>query len=126
MIDRLRYIWQIMVLASVMTILGILLIPRLAPASSPVNYLIMLGCVTFVNLVTFMVMHNGIIRNGRESMIYLIGGIGLKFLLYLIIILLFWFVTKNLTKAFILVFFALYLIFTFFTAGHLLKALKNK
>ena len=71
-------------------------------------------------------MYSGIQKKDKEGMVFLLGGIGVKFLLYLLFILLFWVATKNLSKAFILTFFALYLIFTFFTAGHLLKLLKNK
>ena len=71
-------------------------------------------------------MYSGIQKKDKEGMVFLLGGIGVKFLLYLLFILLFWIATKNLSKAFILTFFALYLIFTFFTAGHLLKLLKNK
>jgi hypothetical protein len=126
MIDRIRYIWQLLVLASVLTILGILIVPHIGPGISVVNYLLALGCVTIVNLATFLIMYTGINKNNREGMIYLIGGIGVKFLLYLLIIMLFWIVTKNLSKAFILTFFALYLIFTFFTVAHLLKLLKDK
>lgn len=126
MIDRVRYIWQLLVLASVLTILGILIVPHIGPGISIVNYLLALGCVTVVNLATFLIMYTGINKNNREGMVYLIGGIGVKFLLYLLIIMLFWIVTKNLSKAFILTFFALYLIFTFFTVAHLLKLLKNK
>ena len=89
-------------------------------------FLITLGSVTFVNLLTYLVMHAGIQKNNKDGVVYLLGGIGVKFLLYLLFILLFWLATKNLSKAFIITFFALYLIFTFFTAGHLFKLLKNK
>jgi|GEM_PF-1151957 len=126
MIDRVRYIWQLLILASVLTISGILLIPHIVPGISVVNYLLALGCVTIVNLVTYLIMYAGVSRNNREGMVYLLGGIGVKFLFYLLVIMLFWIVTKNLSKAFILTFFALYLIFTFFTVAHLLKLLKNK
>jgi uncharacterized membrane protein len=73
-----------------------------------------------------LIMYTGINKNNKEGMVYLLGGIGVKFLLYLLVIMLFWIATKNLSKAFILTFFALYLIFTFFTVAHLLKLLKNK
>jgi uncharacterized membrane protein len=68
----------------------------------------------------------GIKKHNKEGVVYLLAGIGVKFLLYLLFILLSWIVTKNLSKPFIITFFALYLFFTFFTAAHLLKLLKNK
>lgn len=126
MIDRVRYIWQLLVLASVLSISGILLMPHIVPEISIAIYLITLGCVTLVNLVTYLIMYTGINRNNRDGMVYLLGGIGIKFLLYLGFIMLFWIVTKNLSKAFILTFFALYLVFTFFLAIHLFKLLRNK
>jgi len=126
MIDRVRFIWQLLVLASVLTISGILLMPYIVPGIPVVDFLLTLGCVTIINLVTYLIMYTGINKNNKEGMVYLLGGIGVKFLLYLLVIMLFWIATKNLSKAFILTFFALYLIFTFFTVAHLLKLLKNK
>ena len=126
MIDRIRFIWQLLVLSSLLALMGILLLPQLQVEISPSVFLITLASETVVNLITYLVMLAGIQRNDKEGVVYLLGGIGVKFLLYLLFILLFWIATKNLNKAFIVTFFALYLVFTFFTAGHLLKMLKNK
>jgi len=127
MIERVRFIWQLLVLASVLVLLGIWLIPQLAVELSLPAYLISLAAVTLINLLTYLLMSAGIHKkNNKEGVVFLLGGIGAKFLLYLLFILLFWLSTKILTKPFILTFFALYLVFTFFTAGHLLKMLKNK
>ncbi len=126
MIDRIRFIWQLLVLASILALLGIVFVPRFNVEISSTVFLLTLASVTIVNLVTYLVMYAGIQKSSREGVVYLLGGIGVKFILYLLYILLFWIATKNLSKTFILAFFALYLIFTFFTAGHLLKLLKNK
>jgi hypothetical protein len=126
MIDRVRFIWQLLVLASILVLIGLLIISFSDLNINPYDFLVTLGAVLAVNLITYLIMYKGIVRNDKEGMIYLLGGIGAKFLLYLLFILLFWLVSKNLSKPFIVTFFALYLIFTFFTAGHLLKLLKNK
>jgi len=126
MIDRIRFIWQLLVLASILALMGIVFVPRLNVEMSAQNFLLTLASVTIVNLVTYLVMYAGIKNNNKEGMVYMLGGIGVKFLLYLLFILLFWIGTKNLSKPFIITFFALYLVFTFFTAGHLLNLLKNK
>ena len=126
MINRIRFIWQLLVLASLLLILGILIIPRLGIEISLYEYIIMLLSVTLINLTAFMVMSIGIEKSKREGVVVLLAGIGLKFLLYLFYILVFWLVTKNLLKPFIVTFFALYLVFTFLLAGHLFKILKNK
>ena len=126
MIDRIRYIWQLLVLASFLLILGILLIPRMDVELSLNTYFVSLGSVTAINLIAYLVMTKGIQKSDREGVDVLLAGIGLKFLLYLLYILVFWLVTKNLLKPFIVTFFALYLVFTFLLAVHLFKALKNK
>ena len=126
MIDRIRYIWQLLVLASLLLILGMLLITHSNLGITPAIYLITLGTAVLVNLLTYLVMFAGIQKNSRDGIVLLMAGIGLNFLLYLFFILVFWIATKNLSKAFIILFFALYLIFAFFTAGDLLKFLKNK
>ena len=126
MIERIRFIWQLLVLASILALLGIVLVPRLNVEISAQNFILTLASVTIVNLVTYLVMYAGIQKNSKEGVVYMLGGIGVKFLLYLLFILLFWIATKNLSKPFIITFFALYLVFTFFTAGHLINLLKNK
>jgi len=126
MIERIRFIWQLLVLASIMVLLGIIFIPRINVDISPIVYLVILVSVVVINLLTYLIMSAGIKKHGKEGVVYLLAGIGVKFLLYLLFILLFWIATKNLTKAFILTFFALYLFFTFFMAAHLFKLLKNK
>jgi hypothetical protein len=126
MIDRIRFIWQLLVLASILALLGIVFVPRFNVEISSTVFLLTLASVTIVNLVTYLVMYAGIQKESREGVVYLLGGIGVKFLLYLLFIMLYWIATKNLSKPFIITFFALYLVFTFFTAGHLLNLLKNK
>ena len=126
MIDQIRYIWQLLVLGSLLVLLGLLVITHADLGISPAVYLITLGSVVLINLLTYLLMFAGIQKNSREGVVLLLAGIGLNFLLYLFFILLFWMATKNLSKPFIILFFALYLVFAFFTAGHLLKFLKNK
>ena len=126
MIERIRFTWQLLVFASILVVLGILFIPRIQVDLSLTGFLLTLFSVVVINLLTYLIMSAGLKKNSKEGVVYLLAGIGVKFLCYLLFILLFWIATKNLTKAFILTFFALYLFFTFFTAAHLLKLLKNK
>ena len=126
MIERIRFTWQLLVLAASLVLAGILVLTRIQVDLSPMFFLATVVSVAVINVITYVVMSAGIRKNSKEGVVYLLTGIGLKFLLYLLFILLSWIATKNLTKAFILTFFALYLIFTFFTATHLFKLLKNK
>ena len=126
MIDRIRFIWQLLVLTSILLLLGILFLPRIPVDFSLTVFILTLHSVGMINFLTYLVMSAGIKKNDKEGVVYMLAGIGVKFLLYLLFILLYWIVTKNLSKPFILTFFALYLFFTFFTAAHLFKVLKNK
>ncbi len=126
MIERIRFTWQLLVLSASFVLAGILVLTRIQVDLSPMFFLATVVSVAVINVITYVVMSAGVRKNGKEGVVYLLAGIGLKFLLYLLFILLSWIATKNLTKAFILTFFALYLIFTFFTATHLFKLLKNK
>ncbi len=125
MIERLRFIWQLLLLSSILLILGLLLLSRLPIQLSSYSYLATLISVTVINMVVFLLMHRGIGESGRKGGAIVLTGIGAKFLLYLLFILTYWLITKNLDKPFIVSFFALYLIFTFFLAISLLKLLKN-
>jgi hypothetical protein len=126
MIELIRYLWKLLVLFSILLISGILVIPKIEMELSLQAYIISLLVITLINFLTFMVMSRGVVKQNRDGIVYMMGGIGLKFLLYLAYILVFWAVTKNLSKGFIITFFALYLVFTFFLAESLFKILKNK
>ncbi len=126
MINDLRYIWQLLVIASLIVIIAILVIPATNIGVQLNHFLVTVGFVTVINLASFLVLSAGIRKGERDGTMFLLAGIGLKFILYLFYILAFWLVTKNLSKPFIISFFALYLVFTIFLAVHLFKLLKNK
>ena len=126
MIDRIRFTWQLLVLGSILVLAGILLLAQIQADISIAVYLITLASVLAINFITYLLMHAGISKGNKEGVVYMLAGIGVKFLLYLLFILLIWIALKYLSKAFIISFFALYLVFTFFTAAHLFKTLKNK
>jgi hypothetical protein len=126
MVDQIRYIWQLIVLSLSLLILGILAIPRMNFDLDLQSYIVTVISVAGINLAAWYVITRGIRRGKREGMVLLLAGIGLKFVLYLLYILVFRIVTKILSKPFIIAFFALYLVFTFLLAIHLFKLLKNK
>lgn len=96
--------------------------------------LLKLSLITFASLLTIMVIITlgayllimaGFKRGVKDQGIFLLAGLGGKFLAYLIMILIYWAVGKNLTKEFIIVFFVLYLLLTFFLVSVLFKILKT-
>jgi len=126
MIKHIRFLWQLLVLSAILLILGILIFPRVHMDLSIRLYILSLLSIALINYITFFVMARGVNKQNREGVVWSMGGIGLKFLLYLAFILTVWGITNNLSKGFIVTFFALYLIFTFFLAANLFKELKNK
>jgi len=126
MIDQIRYIWQNLVLTSILLLAGIFVVPSLQFEFPLNHYVFTLLSVSAINLISWYVLARGIHKSNREGVVVMLAGIGLKFLLYLLYILVFWLVTKIVTKPFIIAFFALYLIFTFLLAVNLFKLLKNK
>ncbi|PID92231.1 MAG: hypothetical protein CSA96_04310 [Bacteroidetes bacterium] len=125
MAEHLRFLWQWLVICCLLVLAGILLLPAFLPNLSLPHFFTSLGVVAAINLLAWMLMVRGMKKQSRDGAFVAMAGIGLKFLLYLLYILLFWLATKNLTKDFIITFFALYLIFTFFLVGRLFKLLKN-
>lgn len=126
MSEHFRYAWQLLTIATVILIAGILSISLAGPWISPWELTITVALFTLVNLVSYLIIVRGTKRDVGGQLVFTMAGMGVKFLLYLLYLLVFWLVTKNLTKAFVLTFFALYLVFSLFLAGSLLKYLKNK
>ena len=126
MINHIHFFWQLLVLSTIFLLLGFLILPKIDIDLSLQIYVISLLAVTLINFITFTLMARGTQKPGKDGLVWIMGGIGLKFLLYLAFILTVWGITKNLSKGFIVTFFALYLVFTFFLAGSLFKILKNK
>ena len=126
MTEHFRYIWQLLVLTSLLLLAGILLIPRLGIPLEINHYIITLVSFCGINMIAWVILSRGVNKNNRDGAVVMILGISVKFLLYLLYILIFWLITKNITRAFIISFFTLYLVFTFLLAGKLLKLLKNK
>lgn len=126
MIKHIRFLWQLLVLSAILLILGILVLPNVHMDLSIRLYIFSLLSIALINCITYFVIARGVNKPNREGVVWSMGGIGLKFLLYLAFILTVWGITKNLSKGFIVTFFALYLVFTFFLAVTLFKELKNK
>lgn len=126
MIRNLSFIWQCGVLTALLLLAALLVLPRTELAISMDQFMGLLLAVSLINIITWLILNRGIGKDSRDGTMISMAGIGLKFLLYLLCILGFWLPSKNLSKAFIIVFFALYLIFTFLLAFNLFKMLRNK
>ena len=126
MINHFRFIWQQLVTSASITLLGILIIVFIPVNFPAVNFLVMVAVQTLITIIIYLIMARGVERRDKGGVVYLMGGIGLKFILYLIYILVYWIITKNLSKPFIIAFFLLYLVFTFLMVRSLFKILNLK
>lgn len=126
MSEHIKYIWKQLVASSLSILAGLLLITCAGVNLIPNQFIALVAAMTGISVLSYLVIARGIQNSKKEDMIFLLGGIGLKLILYLLLILIFWLVTKNITKPFIIAFFLLYLIFTFLMVFSLLRLLKNK
>jgi hypothetical protein len=122
---KLRHLIQLLAIYLLLLSAGLYLIQHTGAAISAAAYATLLTSMTLITLGSYILVTAGIRRGDKEQGIWLLAGLGGKFLAYLVVILLFWAVGKNLTKDFIIAFFVLYLVLTFFLAGILFKALNN-
>ena len=126
MIRNVHFLVQSGVLCALLLLAGIAILPGME-IGLPMNHFVYLVlAVTVINLVSWLLLSRGVRKNNREGTLISMAGIGLNFFLYLLCILAFWLPGKNLSKAFIITFFTLYLVFTFLQAISLSKLLKNK
>lgn len=90
------------------------------------TYSITLSAITLITLLTYILVVLGVEKGEKAQGVFLLLGLGGKFILYLVFILIMWAPTKNLSKPFIIAFFILYLILTFSLVSILYKVLKTK
>ena len=124
--NQIRFIWQILVISCIVLLAGIAILVVSHIDLPVLHFAMSLFATTLITIISHVIMAKGIEKSDREGTFYLIAGLGLKFVLYLLFILVFWLITKNLSKPFIIAFFLLYLTFTFLMVRSLFKLLKVK
>lgn len=125
MIERFRHIGQILVLYAILLLAGTALIHYTSISLTMQLYTLTLSVMTLITILAYFLIMIGVGKGESKQPIYLLAGLGGKFLSYLLFILILWATGKNLTKPFIIAFFILYLFLTFFLIRILYKALKT-
>lgn len=121
MTDRIRFLWQLMVLTALLLLTGYFVISW-GMLSLPLTQLVILVLVTSsISFSSGMIFLIGQQKEEKVRFFFTLVSIGAKFLLYLFLILIWWGITKNLTKEFIITFFVLYLVFAIFLISVFLK-----
>ncbi len=123
MIEKFRHIWQILVLYAFLMLAGILLLHYTAISLSVNTYALTLSAMTGITIASYALIMSGATKGEKARGLFLLAGLSVKFLAYLIFILIFSLSGNNLTKPFIIAFFILYLFLTFFLIRILYKEL---
>ncbi len=105
-------------------IAGWLTIPQLLPELSLNSFYLTLSYFLFVNLMISFLFFRGSSKKPEKAIVNTLLAIILKFLLYIIFILFYYFITKNLSKGYLFIYFILYLAFSFIILFFILKELK--
>ena len=125
MMTKLKHIWQLTILYCVVLLSGILILSNTSVDLALNTYILISTVMTLITLAAYILIMIGMRKDERASGIYLIAGLGGKFLAYLILILIYWLSVKIVSGAFIIAFFILYLLLTFFLIRILYKELKT-
>jgi len=79
-----------------------------------------------ISLVVFLVFRRGYLIGGKSWLMHTLAAISLKFMLYLFLIFMVYYLSKNRSLEFILTFFVIYLAFTTYLLFSFVKLLKTK
>ncbi|RLD36394.1 MAG: hypothetical protein DRI73_00785 [Bacteroidetes bacterium] len=115
---------SLLILSVFFFIAGQLLIPQLLPELNLNSFYLTLSYFLIVNILVLFLFFKGSSINPEKAIIYTLLTISLKFILYISYILIYYLITKNLSKGYLIIFFVLYLAFSFFTLFAVLKELK--
>jgi len=105
---------------------GQFLVPLIFPLLDRGQVIITIIFFFFVNMGVLLAFFRGLDKNPKNGLLYTFAAISAKFLAYIIFILLFYLLTKNLSSNYLILFFVLYLAFTIFILLALVKELKTR
>jgi len=112
---------------SIIVILVLLGLNKIQPAMfAATDALILTGCFAMAALISLLIFFNGTHSEADRSVLMTLIALSVKFLISLIIALLFFVVFKNRETGSVILFFILYLAFTIFVLLTFVNALKKK
>ena len=90
------------------------------------DFLILSALFTFIILISVIIFRRGESREPRSQTMHTFVSLSLKFLLELVLTLIWFILAKKTSSGSVLMFFVLYLAFSLFLILNILKTLKNK
>jgi hypothetical protein len=102
-------------------------LPQFSKFSLPFFDAVLIASGSFIiSVIILFIFLRGFSKGGNSFLMHTLAAISLKFFLYLVLLLIFYFLIKNLSLEFVLTFFGLYLSFTSFLLFSFIKLLKTK
>lgn len=106
--------------------IGQFIIPHIFPLLDKTHIFITIIFFFLVNMGVLLAFFRGLDKNPKKGLLYTFAAISAKFLAYLIFILIFYLLTKNLSSNYLILFFVLYLTFTIFILLTFVKELNTR
>lgn len=123
--SAIRHYLSLIVLSLLMIIL-IILVNRLQPSLyNPASAVALAGGFTLIAFISLLIFFNGLVSQNERSVLLTLIALGIKLLLSLILALLYLVVFKNDQTGSVILFFVLYLAFTFYVIRTFICVLKR-
>lgn len=121
-----KYLLFLLLLNLLLFLAGYLFISLAEINISLYEIIILLSGFSLISLATVKIFMRGQTKDAESQTMHSLVSIGLKFLLEMVLALVWFVILKKTTLSFLIIFFVLYLSLTLFSVNYILKILKNK
>jgi F0F1-type ATP synthase assembly protein I len=121
-----RYVFFLLLLNVIVALAGYLVFLIADRTIRYSDVLLLLAGFSLISLVTVIIFHRGQEKDSQSKVLYTLVSLGLKFLLELVLALLWFVVAKKTSTTSVIIFFVLYLTLTLFSVIYISKILKDK
>ncbi|MGE5420811.1 MAG: hypothetical protein ACM3UT_11535 [Chloroflexota bacterium] len=121
-----KYVFFLLLLNIILALAGYLVILLADITFKYHDVLLLLAGFSVISVVMVMIFHRGQQKDPQGMVMHTLVSIGLKFLLDLILALIWFRIAKKSSSTSLIIFFVLYLTLTLFSVIHITKNLKNK
>ena len=121
-----KYILWLILIEFLILAGGLVLLSWYDPGFDFAGIVVLSSSFALLSLLTLIIIFSGQKKDPEAHTMYMLFAFGIKFILELVIALLWFFVAKKTSLTSVILFFVLYLAFTLYTILIMVKTLKNK
>jgi|WetSurMetagenome_2_1015567.scaffolds.fasta_scaffold01891_9 hypothetical protein len=121
-----RTITGFLIFSTIVLLAGVLCVSFTRPGFTIADFLILALCFVSISLISLLIFLRGLKKEPQSQTMHLLVAIALKFLLELVLALMWFFVAKKTGPTFLILFFVLYLGFSVYLANLMLNTLKDR